>query len=314
MRLLREELEKMGDEAESRLQSETLFLYFTQLGRCMYTRERIDLKNLGNDKFYNRDHIWPRSLIKDDSTLNNKVLVTSESNGRKGDNYPVPAEIRRERQPFWARLKALGLITEEKYRRLTRSTPFTDEEKLGFINRQLTETSQSTKAAATLLKEYYPDTEIVYVKARLTSEFRQTFDLLKSRTFNDLHHAKDAYLNIVTGNVYDMKFSKRWFSLRDEYSMKTEVLFTKPVRCGGKIVWDGKPMLTKVKKTVEKNNAHLVHYAFCREGGLFDQQPLKKAPGLIPRKAGLPTEKYGGYNKPGTAAERKATSWFCRWS
>ena len=30
---------------------------------------------------------------------------------------------------------------------------------------------------------------------------------------NDLHHAKDAYLNIVVGNVYFVKFTKNaaWF-------------------------------------------------------------------------------------------------------
>lgn len=42
----------------------------------------------------------------------------------------------------------------------------------------------------------------------------------------------------------------------------------------------------------------MTRYAFCRQGGLFDQQPVKAAEGLIPLKQGLPSEKYGGYNKP----------------
>lgn len=36
----------------------------------------------------------------------------------------------------------------------------------GSLIRQLVETSQSTKALATILKEKYPQTEIVYAKAK----------------------------------------------------------------------------------------------------------------------------------------------------
>ena len=39
VRRLEQELEKMGDEANSRLQSERLFLYYLQRGRCMYSGE-----------------------------------------------------------------------------------------------------------------------------------------------------------------------------------------------------------------------------------------------------------------------------------
>ena len=46
-----------------------------------------------------------------------------------------------------------------------------------------------------------------------------------------------------------------------------------------------------------KNNIHYTRYAFERRGGLFKQNPRKKGSGLVPRKVGLDTEKYGGYNK-----------------
>nr|WP_297873471.1 Cas9 endonuclease PAM-interacting domain-containing protein [uncultured Blautia sp.] len=51
------------------------------------------------------------------------------------------------------------------------------------------------------------------------------------------------------------------------------------------------------KKTLTKNSVHYTRYAFERKGSLFDQQPLRAASGLIERKVGLDTEKYGGYNK-----------------
>ena len=296
--LLKEQLEAMGDCADNKLQGDKLFLYYMQLGKCMYSGESISLGELGGDK-YDIDHIYPQAFVKDDSIINNKVLVTKAENGLKSDNYPIRDEVRHKMKGFWDYLKETSLISEEKYKRLTRATPFTEDEKYGFIARQLTETSQSTKVIATLLKEKYPDTEIVYCKARLASEFRQEFDLLKARSFNDLHHAVDAYLNIVTGNVYNMKFTRKWFSVNSVYSLRTRTIFTHPVVCGGETVWDGENMLAKVKATAVKNTAHFTKFAFFKKGGFFDQMPVPAAEGLVPLKKDLPTVKYGGYNKAG---------------
>ena len=83
----------------------------------------------------------------------------------------------------------------------------TDEELGAFISRQLVETRQSTKAVAKIMEQLYDkeQTEIVYVKAALASDFRHTYDMLKCREVNDFHHAKDAYLNVVVGNVYNVR-------------------------------------------------------------------------------------------------------------
>lgn len=296
-RRLTEKLEEMGMMADNRLQSDRLFLYYLQLGRCAYTGQPIDLEHL-TDGTYNLDHIYPQCYVKDDSITNNLVLVKSELNGRKSDSYPLPEDIRGTMSSFWKQLKETGLMTEEKYRRLTRQTPFTNDEKQGFINRQLVETRQSTKAVTTLLQERFRDTEVVYVKAGMVSEFRQDFDLLKCRTVNDLHHAKDAYLNIVVGNVYHERFTKNWFSLDSSYNVQVKKIFQKQQRHGETCYWNGEEDIARIKKTMAKNAVHLTRYAFCRKGGLFDQQPVKKGENLIPLKNGMPTEKYGGYNKP----------------
>ena len=296
VKILQKQLEEMGEYADNKLQSDKLFLYYTQFGKCMYTGTPIILEKLSS-KEYDIDHIYPQAFVKDDSILNNKVLVLSSANGEKSNIYPIKEDIRKNMEPFWKHLKTANCITEEKYKRLTRRTPFTEDEKRGFINRQLVETSQSTKAVATLLGEKYPDAEIVYSKAGLVSDFRHEYDILKSRLFNDLHHAVDAYLNIVVGNVYNTKFSKRWFDINSNYSIKTKTIFSKPVVVGGKTIWDGESMLTKVKANAVKNNAHFTKYAFFKTGGLFDQMPVPASEGLVPRKKDLPTEKYGGYNK-----------------
>lgn len=90
-------------------------------------------------------------------------------------------------------------MEKEKYNQaLTRADGFSDENYPALLRRQLVETRQSTKAVAALLKQVLPaETEIVYVKAKIASQFRQDFKLPKVREMNDLHHAKDAYLNIV---------------------------------------------------------------------------------------------------------------------
>ena len=299
VRELAKQLEDMGEMVDNNLQSDRLFLYFMQLGRCMYSEDAIDITQIKGDK-YNIEHIFPQSLVKDDSIINNEILVDSKYNGDKSDTYPVSPAIQNKRKPFWEMLRKNGLISDEKYSRLIRTTPFSDDEKFGFINRQLTETSQSAKALATILKEKYPDTEIVYVKARLSSEFRQEFDRLKSRTFNDLHHAKDAYLNIVTGNVYNEKFTKRFAEIKNNYNIKTSKLFTNDFIKGNNVIWKTDEMLPYVKEMLTKNNANMTRYELCnhsgQNGGFFDQKPKSfREGGSYPRKKNLPTEKYGGY-------------------
>ena len=297
------QLDEMGEERDSRLQGEKLFLYYLQLGRSMYSGEPIDINRL-SEKEYDVDHIYPQSKVKDDSVLNNKVLVLSSENGAKGDRYPIAANIRHKMHNWWKLLLDNHFITEEKYKRLTRHTPFDENEEWGFINRQLVETRQSTKAVAALLKEKYPETEIVYVKAGLVSEFRQEFDMLKTRSVNDLHHAKDAFLNIIVGNVYNKQFTRKWFlENRESYNLKVSALFSRTVNIGAQTIWNGKQSLGKIKEIVNsKNSIHLTRYSFHRKGGFFNQNASPKAPDLVPRKANLPAEKYGGYNSKTASA------------
>ena len=66
----------------------------------------------------------------------------------------------------WKALLAGGFISSEKYARLTRNSyTFSDEEKAGFINRQLVETSQATKAITRIFSQAFDnDTKIVFSK------------------------------------------------------------------------------------------------------------------------------------------------------
>lgn len=274
----------------------------------MYSGERIDLGDLWDNQKYDIDHIYPQSKTMDDS-LGNRVLVKKSLNHDKTDVYPIKKEIRDKMSPFWKSLLEHAFISKKKYERLTRSTELEPNELAGFIERQLVETRQSTKAVAEILQMALPHTEIVYVKAGNVSRFRQDFELIKVRDMNDLHHAKDAYLNIVVGNSYYVKFTKdaAWYVKENpgrSYNLRT--MFTsekKNIVRNGELAWKAgnNGTITTVKKFMRKNNILVTRKAYEVKGGLFKQQPLKKGKGQFSLKNSdkrlCNTKKYGGYTE-----------------
>ena len=289
------------DETEFR--RDALYLYYTQFGQCMYTGKPISIEEIYNKNLYDIDHIFPRSKIKDDS-IDNRVLVSKKSNEDKSNVYPIEETIKNNRLSFWKMLLDKELISQKKFERLTRSTDLTDDELMSFINRQLVETRQSTKAIAQLLRKRY-DSEVVYVKAGLVSEFRQEYDFIKCREINDLHHAKDAYLNIVVGNVYNTRFnhSKLMFvsDLRDG-KVSLNKMFVYPTNNAWVTEGENKSIAI-VKKTMSKNNIRFTRYSFKQKsgqsGGLYNQQLVKAGKAQVPIKANYPlndVDKYGGYS------------------
>ncbi|MBQ3513093.1 MAG: type II CRISPR RNA-guided endonuclease Cas9 [Lachnospiraceae bacterium] len=200
-------IREIDEKSEADFRVKKLYLYYLQQGKCMYSGETIELSNLMNNNLYDIDHIYPRHFIKDDSIENNLVLVKKQINNHKSDTFPLEKDIQKDRAGFWKALSERGFITKEKYNRLTRTEEFSDEEKAAFINRQLVETGQGTKAITQVLQQAFPNTQVVFVKAGLVSDFRKKFEINKVRALNDTHHAKDAYLNIVVGNTYNTKFT-----------------------------------------------------------------------------------------------------------
>ena len=90
----------------------------------------------------------------------------------------------------------------------------------------------------------YTSSEVIYVKAGLVSDFRHKYGFLKCRNINDFHHANDAYLNIVVGNVYNTKFTKHPINFIKDYKRDPEKykyhmdkLFEYPVSRGEENAW-----------------------------------------------------------------------------
>lgn len=304
-------------EANGKLRSKKLYLYYTQLGRCMYTGEPIDLEELFDSNKYDIDHIYPRHYVKDDNINNNLVLVNKSKNARKKDIYPL-GKMPDSVYALWHTLHAKKLISDEKYRRLTGRNAFTDEQKAGFIARQLVETSQGTKGIADLIKQLFSDnTTVVYAKSGNVSDFRRDNGFLKSRVINDFHHAKDAYLNIVVGNVYYTKFTQNPLNYiknelsRDEkkYRYNLGRMFDFDVERNGYVAWispkegEKNPTIKTVKKVMEKNTPLITRWVYEAKGSIANETlyPAKKAKadGYIPFKASdlrmQDVTKYGGF-------------------
>lgn len=321
------QLEEVG-ATPRRLNETKLFLYFLQNGKDIYTGEPIDYNHL---ELYDKDHIYPRSKVKDDS-LDNLVLTIHQQNVNKSDVYPVDSAVRQKMLPIWQSLRKQNLMSEEKFRRLTRETPLRDDEIMDFVNRQLIETQQSTKETIKLLKAIFPNTEVVFSKAALVSEFRarqsnefsvnpitgvkeevRRVNFVKCREINDLHHAKDAYLNIVVGNVYNTRYghNEQFMRYGVDRGPSDANIYDYDVGTGNNTAWvAGKEgTIAQVTKTMRSNTClytaesrterKLLAKTSVRSKNENPEQrvPLKSATNPDPRLCKLSdTSKYGGYD------------------
>ncbi|MGO1580481.1 MAG: type II CRISPR RNA-guided endonuclease Cas9 [Peptoniphilaceae bacterium] len=299
-----------------------LYLYFTQLGKCAYSGESINFDELFTNS-YDIDHIYPRSKTKDDSIHKNLVLVKAKYNREKSDVYPLEKNIQDKMRNFWTLLYKKEFITEEKYNRLMRNRPLTAEELSKFIARQLVETSQSTKSTGEVLSKIYKNSQICYVKAENVSDFRHGSSrkiskddkpkaFIKSRLVNDFHHAKDAYLNIVVGNVYDVKFTKSPINFiknenkdnKHKYSLN--YMFRYPVERNGYEAWNPDLSMKIVEKMMKSNDVRITRHVKPSNGALYDATLYKAKEAKqdiyfpIKTKDNTPLKdvtKYGGYTK-----------------
>ena len=306
---------KNTDEREFRRKK--IYLYFTQMGRCMYTGENIHLEDLFNSDIYDIDHIYPRSLTKDDS-WNNLVLVKKTINNAKDNDYPLSNNIRTNMRKFWSLLKKNNLISDIKYERLISGEKLSPEILEKFIARQLVETSQTIKNVIEIIKTMFINTSMCYVKSEGVSEFRKRYKYLKVREINDLHHAHDAYLNIIVGNVYDEKFTRNpilWLRKNSEesneknkkYKYNLEKMFDSDVFVKDKKIFDKIEVNKKIKKFLYQKFPLVTKKIKEDKGAISDLQLISKEAVnsknmYIPIKGNNSVlannlEKYGAFNK-----------------
>ena len=302
------ELGKLQSKLDSKANNmrDIYYLYFMQLGRDMYTGEKINI-----------DHIFPRSFIKDNS-LNNRVLTRKEINNNEKADRTAADLYAVKMGDFWRKLRKQGLITEKKYKNLLTRTDSIDKyTKQSFIKRQLVETSQVVKMAANILQDKYSNTKIIEVRARLNSDLRKEYELIKNREVNDYHHAIDGYLTIFIGQylyktypklrsyfVYDdfKKLDSNYLKHMDKFNFIWKLEDKKAEDVYDNVNNEFILNVPKMKDYIQKIYNYkymLVSKEVTTESGAFYKETKYKAGGmnLIPIKQNKPINIYGGYKE-----------------
>ncbi|MYU93015.1 type II CRISPR RNA-guided endonuclease Cas9 [Ligilactobacillus salivarius] len=311
------ELGKLQSKLDSKANNmrDIYYLYFMQLGRDMYTGEKINIDEL--HQYYDIDHIFPRSFIKDNS-LNNRVLTRKEINNNEKADRTAADLYAVKMGDFWRKLRKQGLITEKKYKNLLTRTDSIDKyTKQSFIKRQLVETSQVVKMAANILQDKYSNTKIIEVRARLNSDLRKEYELIKNREVNDYHHAIDGYLTIFIGQylyktypklrsyfVYDdfKKLDSNYLKHMDKFNFIWKLEDKKAEDVYDNVNNEFILNVPRMKDYIQKIYNYkymLVSKEVTTESGAFYKETKHKAGGmnLIPIKQNKPINIYGGYKE-----------------
>ncbi|MYU72999.1 type II CRISPR RNA-guided endonuclease Cas9 [Ligilactobacillus salivarius] len=311
------ELGKLQSKLDSKANNmrDIYYLYFMQLGRNMYTGEKINIDEL--HQYYDIDHIFPRSFIKDNS-LNNRVLTRKEINNNEKADRTAADLYAVKMGDFWRKLRKQGLITEKKYKNLLTRTDSIDKyTKQSFIKRQLVETSQVVKMAANILQDKYSNTKIIEVRARLNSDLRKEYELIKNREVNDYHHAIDGYLTIFIGQylyktypklrsyfVYDdfKKLDSNYLKHMDKFNFIWKLEDKKAEDVYDNVNNEFILNVPKMKDYIQKIYNYkymLISKEVTTESGAFYKETKYKAGGmnLIPIKQNKPINIYGGYKE-----------------
>ena len=310
-------------EKTEKIENDKVYLYYLQEAKCMYCGKSINIEDL-NGADYEIDHILPRTLIKDNS-WDNKVLVCRHHNQEKGADLVLPKSFRNDyTRKIWDRLRKNGLMSAKKHYRLTRKE-YSDEDIQGFINKQLVETRQITKHVANILNMFYKKTNIIYLKAGLSHNYRERYELFKFRNINDYHHAHDAYLAAVLGE-YKEKYMQ-YMGKNIDYEMLREInnrLINlgsfKKLRYGFVINslddevsdiinsiskkmdnFDAKYFNKIVEDTLYRNDILISRKTEIRSGQFFKQSILPMGKGSVELKKNMPTDVYGGYSNVETS-------------
>lgn len=304
---------------QEEINSQKMFLYFIQEGKCLYSGKPLNIEDLDS---YEIDHIIPRTLIKDDS-IDNKALVYRECNQNKAASYVLPQEYRNKyNQEWWKHLRKIGLMSAKKYHNLIRKE-YSEEDIEGFINRQLVETRQITKHVANILNTYYKNTKVIYLKAKLSHDYRDRYDLFKFREINDYHHAHDAYLAAVLGEYKekylnkDVNFEvvkelnymlinsgnkdkiKYGYVINSLDEQAHDLIFELSKKYmneeTGEVIFNAEEFNKRIEDTLYRNDILVSKKTEIRTGEFYNQTKNSKGNKGIELKKNMPTELYGSY-------------------
>ena len=179
-------------------------LWAEQDGTCLYSGTKLDSHRLFEPGYVDIDHIIPYSISFDDS-YRNKVLVLSAENRQKGNRLPLEYmagdEARIER---YTTLVETTIRDFRKRQKLLKHS-MTEDEKVGFKERNLVDTRYITRTVYNLFRDYlefapskYEKKPVRAINGVVTDYMRKRFGLIKNREDGDLHHAMDAAVIATT--------------------------------------------------------------------------------------------------------------------
>ena len=219
-------------------------------------------------------------------------------------------------------------MSSKKFYSLTRNE-YKEEDIQGFINRQLVETRQITKHIANVLSNLYPKSKIIYLKAKLSHDYREKYELYKYRTINDYHHAHDAYLAAVLGEFKNKYMNQSiTFPMIQEFNFKLkEIGMTNFLKYGyvinsldervndiqnnifktfidietGEVLFDSSKFNKNVANAIYSSDIMISRKNEIRTGKFYKETIFPRKKGNIRLKDNIPTELYGGYSNVETS-------------
>ena len=98
--------------------------------------------------------------------------------------------------------------------------------------------------------------------------------MIRAQEINDYYNAKDAYLSIVVGNVYDVKFTRNVNNFiknkKDARKYSLNGLFYTDVKNADTIAWEMNKTVYIVEKTMNNNNILITRRTAEQKGALYD--------------------------------------------
>ncbi|BCX13736.1 MAG: hypothetical protein KatS3mg085_268 [Candidatus Dojkabacteria bacterium] len=207
-----------------------------QLGKCLLSGKEIPAEKLFEDNYVEIDHALPYSRSFDDSR-NNKILVLTSVNRKKGNSTPFEYfggdENSEQWQNFVNFVNSLNINTSKKNKILNTTLP-KDVPPEEFLNRNLND----TQFAARTIKNYVENNlkfretpgkkrKVYVITGAMTNYLLKMYGLPKNRDLNARHHAVDATLVGITTPWMIQKMNE-WHKNDKENFYKRKKSFPNP--------------------------------------------------------------------------------------
>ncbi|MDR2033894.1 MAG: type II CRISPR RNA-guided endonuclease Cas9 [Helicobacteraceae bacterium] len=204
---------KLGREPKAK-EFEKWLLYKEQLCKCAYSVDKLDIDSVLGDKDYAQiDHILPYSRSFDNSK-NNRVLVKTAENQKKGNKTPF--EYFGHNEDHWRKfeeyVKNNHNFRKAKRDRLLRKD-FDEKTAEGFKERNLNDTRYICRFFKNYVERFLKladDSDakrVVVLTGSLTAFLRARWGLTKERGESDRHHALDASVIAVCNHAMVKRLS-----------------------------------------------------------------------------------------------------------